>query len=111
MVQTNRRFVEHVQNAAQLRSNLRRERYALPFSAGERGGGAAERQVAKSDIVEELQALGDFVKDPYGDGQFPSCKFNFFRGFKGAGYWQAGEIGDRHAVHFHSQTLRAQTLA
>ena len=64
MVESDRWFVEHIQNAAQFRSNLRRQPDALPFAAGQRGGGAAERQVAKSDIVEELQALGDLVKDP-----------------------------------------------
>ncbi len=41
-VQADRRFIEHVQHAAQSRANLRREADALRFTARERGGGAIE---------------------------------------------------------------------
>ena len=68
VVQSDGRFVENVENAAQLRSDLRGEADALAFSTGKRGGGAAERQVAEPDVVEEFEALGDFVRDASGDG-------------------------------------------
>src|ERR1700730_18329203 len=111
MVQANGRFVEHVKNAAQLGSDLRGEADALAFSARERGSRAAERQVAQSDVVQELQAFGDFVHDATGNGQFPARQFDLARGIEGAGNRKTREIGDRHAVHFHSQAFRTQTLA
>ena len=54
VVQADGRFVENVEHAAQLRSDLGREADALAFSAGERGGGAAEREIAESDVVQKF---------------------------------------------------------
>ena len=111
MVQADGRFVENVEDAAQFGSDLRGEADALAFSTGERGGGAAELQVAESDVVQEFEAFGDFVGDASGDGQFPAGQFDFARGFESARNRQAGEIGNRHAVHFYRQAFRTQTLA
>src|SRR6202023_3626791 len=111
MVQANGRFVEHVKDAAQLRSDLRGEADALAFSTRERGSRAAERQVAESYVVQELQAFGDFVHDASGDGQFSSRQFDLARGVERAGNRKARKIGNGHAVHFYSQAFGTQALA
>ena len=111
MVQADGRLVENVEDAAQLRSDLGGEADALAFSAGECGGGAAERQVAESDVVQEFEAFGDFVRDASGDGQFPAGQFDLARGVESARNREFGEIGNRHAVHFDGQAFRTQTLA
>ena len=54
VMQADGRFVEDVENTAQLRSDLRREADALAFSTGECGRRAAERQVAESDVVQKF---------------------------------------------------------
>ena len=41
-VQADRRFVKHVEHAAQARADLRRQANALGFAAGKRGGGTVE---------------------------------------------------------------------
>ena len=51
LVQADRRLVEHVEHAGQVRADLRRQPDALPFAARQRRGAAAERQVADADVV------------------------------------------------------------
>ena len=46
---------------------MRGEADALAFTAGERGGGAIEREVAEADGVEEFEAFDDFVLQAVGD--------------------------------------------
>ena len=67
LVQADRRLVEHVQHAGQVRADLRGQPDALPFPARQRRGAAAERQVPDADVVEEAQAIADLAQDPAGD--------------------------------------------
>src|ERR1035441_2681677 len=110
-MQADGRFVEDVENAAQLGSDLSREADALAFSTSQSGGGAAERQVAESDVVEEFEAFGDFVRDAAGDGQFPAGQFDRARGFERARNRQAGEIDNGNAIYFYFPALRRWTRA
>ena len=52
-MQPDRRLVEHVEDARELRAYLGREAYALALAAGERVRAAREAQIARADIVEE----------------------------------------------------------
>jgi GTP cyclohydrolase FolE2 len=47
-VQTDARFVEHVECARKRRAQLRREADTLRFAAGERVGAAVEREVTEA---------------------------------------------------------------
>ena len=67
LVQADRRLVEHVEHAHQLRADLRRQADALRLAAGERGRVAVERQIADADGVEEAEAVADFLEDLAGD--------------------------------------------
>ena len=67
LVQADRRLVEHVHDAGQARADLRGEADPLRFAAGERLGGAVERQIVQADVVEELQPVDDFLDDLVGD--------------------------------------------
>ena len=62
-MQSDRRLVEHVQHAAQLRSDLRRQPDALSFAAAQRHRRAVQRDVAQADRVQEFQPLGDLAPD------------------------------------------------
>ncbi len=66
-MQTDRRLVEHVERADEMRAERRGELDALGFAAGERGGEAVEREVVEADFVEELEARANFVEDFVGD--------------------------------------------
>ena len=71
LVQADGRLVEHVEHAAQVRADLRRQADALRLAAGQRGGAAAERQVADADVDEEPQPLDDLAVDPAGHQRLP----------------------------------------
>src|SRR5690349_9688078 len=66
-MQPDRWFVEHVKNAAQLRSDLRRETDALAFAARQRRRRTIESQIAKSDGLEETKTVLDLAQYPAGD--------------------------------------------
>ena len=84
MMQADGGLVEHVQHAAQLRADLRRQANALAFAAGQRRGRTVERDVAQADGVQELQALGDLVHDASGDVLFASAELDLLRRLRAA---------------------------
>ena len=67
LVQADRRLVEDVEHADELRADLRREPQALRLAARQRRRRAVERQVADADVVEERQPLADLLDDPMPD--------------------------------------------
>ena len=76
LMQADRRLVEHVQHAGQVRADLRREADALSFAARERCRAAAEREIADADVVKETEPLLDLAQDALGDDRFAigECK-------------------------------------
>ena len=67
LVQADRRLVEDVEHADELRADLRREPQPLRLAAGERRRRAVELEVADADVVEEGQPLADLLQDPLAD--------------------------------------------
>ncbi len=67
LVQTDRWFVEHIENSTQPGANLRGQPNALSFAAGKTGGIAIERQIAEADGIEKLQPLDDLAAKPFSD--------------------------------------------
>ena len=67
LVQADRRLVEHVEHAGEAGADLRGEPDALALAAGERAGGAREREVVEPDVDQEAQALADLLEHALGD--------------------------------------------
>ncbi len=67
LVQSDRRFIEHVEDAHQLRADLRRQTDALSFTAGERGRAAVEHQIADADRAEKTEPVADLFENLSGD--------------------------------------------
>ena len=67
LVEADRRLVEDVEDADELRADLRREPQPLRLAARERRRCAVEREVADSDVVEEGEPLADLLHDPVAD--------------------------------------------
>ena len=65
-MESNRRLVEHVEHAGEVRADLRGEANALPFAAGQRRGAAAEREIADADVIQKPQPLLDLAKNAVG---------------------------------------------
>ena len=63
LVQADARLVEDVEHAHQARADLRRQADALRLAAGERVGGAVDRQVVEADIDEEAEPRLDLFED------------------------------------------------
>jgi hypothetical protein len=74
-VQADARLVEHVEHAGEVGAELGGEADALGLAAGERLGGAVEREVAEADMVEELQALLDLRHDVLRDEPAAGVEF------------------------------------
>src|ERR1700737_1800243 len=66
-MQPDRRLIEHVENAHQLRSDLGGQSNALTFAAGQSRAAAIEREVTDADRVQEVEAVADFLQDLAGD--------------------------------------------
>ena len=56
LMQADARFVQHVKNAGQPGTDLRRQPDSLRFAAGKRAALAIEREIAEADLDEKLQA-------------------------------------------------------
>ena len=67
LVEPDRRLVEDVEDADELRADLGREPQPLRLPARERGRRAVEGQVAHADVVEEREPLADLLHDPRAD--------------------------------------------
>ena len=59
LMQADRRFIEHVEDTRQARTDLSSQPNALPFSPGQRCCSPPEREVADTDIVQEPQAIAN----------------------------------------------------
>ena len=67
LVEADRRLVEDVEHADELRADLGREAEPLRLAARERLRRPVELQVADADVVEERQPLADLLHDPVTD--------------------------------------------
>ena len=54
-MQPDRRLVEHVKDAAQIRAELRGESNSLRFAAAQRFCGTAEREITEPDVLHEIE--------------------------------------------------------
>ena len=67
LMQADRGLVEHVEDAGEAGADLRGEPDALALAAGERAGGAREREIFEADIDQEFQPRADLLEDAPGD--------------------------------------------
>src|SRR5208283_956147 len=110
-MQADGRLVEHIEDAAQARADLRGETDALPFAAGKRGGVAVERKVVEADGAKEFQALGDLATQALGDESLALGESQVDGGRERAIEREGGEVGDGKAADLDGQRLRTQALA
>ena len=60
-MQTYRRFVQHIQNAAQSTAKLACQTNSLGLATGERIGRSIEREILQTNIFQKLQTLSDLA--------------------------------------------------
>ena len=75
LMQADRRLVKDVEHADEAGADLGGEPDALAFSAGQRGGGAIQRQIIQADVDQKSQPFANFFQDAMGDDQFALGEF------------------------------------
>jgi hypothetical protein len=88
LVQPDRRLVEDVEDTDESGADLGREPDALRLAAGERAGGAVEREVVEPDVEEELEPVLDLLEHPLGDLALAGGELE--------GAEEVGRLVDRH---------------
>src|SRR3954468_2922679 len=111
MMQPDRGLVEHVENSAQPRADLRSQADALTFAAGKSRCGAVKRDVSQSHGIQELQALHDLTDDAACNLLLPRIQLDLLGSFERASYRQRREVRDRHPAHFDCETLGTKSLS
>ncbi len=110
-VQADRRLVEHVKRAHELRAERGCQLDALRFAARERGGEAVEREVVEADGVEEVQALLDLVQDASGDLFVHGCELESPEEAVSVGNGERCGIADVPAANADGAGFSSQALA
>ena len=74
-MEADRRFVENIERANQMRAEGSRELDALRLAAGKCGSKAVQRQVVQADFVEKAKALANLFENLVGDGGLLDAQF------------------------------------
>ncbi len=111
LMQTDGWLIEHIENAAQARSNLRSQADALSFAAGERCRIAIEREIGEAHRAEEFEPLDHFAPDSLGHQRFAFSEFQIDGCGERAIQRQGSEVRNRKASDFYCQRLWPQALA
>jgi hypothetical protein len=105
-VKTNAGLIEHVKDAGQIRTKLRREPNTLRLAARQRFGGAIEREIGKANMIEELQSLFDLRYDVLNDQRAAWIEIELPQVSEQLRRRAAKEIGQRKRVSFPGRANR-----
>ena len=111
LVEADRRLVEDVEHADELRADLRREPQPLRLAARERRRRAVEREVADADVVEERQPLADLLHDPVPDQLLGRRQVELVEEAERARDRHLRELVDRAVADGDREHLRLQARA
>ena len=113
LVQADRGLVQHIEHAGQPGADLRGQPDALALAAGQRAGGARQRQVVQADIEQERQPLADLLQDAGGDLVLLRVERlrHGLEPFAGAAHRQLGDFADMLAADLDAQRFRLEPVA
>ena len=113
LVQADRGLVQHIEHAGQPRADLRGEADALAFAAGQRAGGARQREIIEADVEQEGQPLADFLQHAGGDLVLLRVqrRRHALEPFAGAPDREFGNLADMLAADLDAQRLRLEPVA
>ena len=111
LVEADRRLVEDVEDADELRADLRREAEPLRLAARERRRRAIQGQVADADIVEERQALANLLQDPDADQLLGLGQVELSEEAERPIHRHPRELVDRAAADRHGEHLGLEARA
>ena len=94
-VQADRGLVEDVEHADQAAADLPGQADPLHLAAGERRGGAVEREVVQAHVLEEPQPAADLLEGLGGDRLAGGVEFQRAEELLGVGDGQGADLGQR----------------
>ena len=107
-MQPDRRLIENIENAAQIRAKLRGETDPLRFAAAQGFRGTAQRQITEPDVLHEAKTLRDFRNEVVRDGLVRSAKAKLAHQLQCFGRGERGEIIDRLILQAHMPRNRVE---
>ena len=110
-VHADRRLIQHVADAAELRSELRGQPDALRLAAAQGRRRAVQTEVAQSHLMQEPQARVQLAGDVARDRPLPVVERQGAQRGRQRLHRQAAQIVDGAAAHGHRQRLRPQAPA
>ena len=111
LVEPDRRLVQDVEDADELRSDLRREPEPLRLATGERLRSSVELQVADTDVLEEGQPLAHLLQDAPPDQLLRLRELELVHEAERARDGHLREAVDRELADRHREHLRLQPRA
>ena len=105
LVQADRRLVEHVKDAGQVRADLRRQADTLALAAGERRRTAPQRQVPDADVVQKSQPFLNLLQDAFGNDRFPIGQIQAVEHLERFGHRQVDVLRNRASFHLDGKAL------
>ena len=100
-MQSDGRLIEHVENAAQIRAELRGQANPLRFATAQRFRRATERKITEPYIFHETQALPDFGNEVGRDSLLRPAEFQLVDLLRRFRRGEIRELIDRVILHAH----------
>src|SRR5438270_10360612 len=110
-MQPDRRFIEDVTHAAQVRAELRGEPDTLRLAARERRRRAIEREITEAYLFQERQARGDLRQDVACDLGVAAAQFEFVEETLRRFDRQCRKLGDGAILEAHRERGRVESIA
>src|SRR6478672_4878983 len=104
-------IVRDVEHPDELAADLRGQPDALGLAAGERSGGAAQRQVVEADVDQEPEPGADLLDEPRGDHLLAFAETHVAGEGEGVTDRQIRDVRDIAVPDRDGQRLRTETLA
>ena len=110
-MQADRRLVEDVADAAQIRSELGGQANALRLAAGERRRRAVEREIGETDVAEKGEPRRNFADDVARDVGFAPAQIELGDEARCIADGELRQLGDRAAAKAHGERVAVEARA
>src|SRR5688500_21748 len=109
-MQPDGRRVEHVEDAGQVGSDLRRQTDALSFAARQRRRRSRQRQVTDADIVQKVDPVADLAEDTVGNERLAIRELEAVEDADRFADREVHVLGNRASLHAYGETLRLEAM-
>ena len=109
LMQADRRLVEHVEDAGEIRADLRGQPDTLALATRERGGAAVQREISDTHVVEKPQTLANLAQHAAGDHRLALGELERVEQLERFADRQIDVVSDAASLDLDRQALRLET--